>query len=438
MYCLFVKSDGINLNLGCGIVYKPGYVNIDCFDHSVADLICNAIDLPFKSNSIDIIQAYHLIEHFDYIHCKYVLSEWFIILKPDGMLILETPDLDRSFKKFSAISLEKQKSMLQWIYGIDSPGMQHKTGFTFKILKTLLKEIGFDEISKRKATTHKYEPGLRIECKKPKDYISRQLFATFRKELKKKLSIDDSDMLISLENYCLTQMENIYYKEFDKNKEKTVKNIIAKCAICNPLISSIFCEKCIEFGFLDKDEQNETMDLIRYLIEIDFHKKLLTLWSKSKKTIGKTNADFLSFVKRLESLILTMLDSESDYRERLRYIANLKPTEVDIFNFHVIQLKARVLFNMGIRRFHKKEHDNSLELFLSSVKLNPEQTLAYWNLARLGFILKDEDEMIKEHYQKALSTAKDKKIYMSIKKELESFKDKRIDSIPREPISEYI
>jgi predicted SAM-dependent methyltransferase len=132
-------DDRIKLNLGCGFVYKPGYVNIDKFDGSVADKISDAGDLPFESNSVDLIEADQLIEHFDHIHCKYVLSEWFRVLKPGRILVLETPDLEKSIGKFIPSEPETKKTTLQWIYGIDSPGMQHKTGFTFDLLKNLLR-----------------------------------------------------------------------------------------------------------------------------------------------------------------------------------------------------------------------------------------------------------------------------------------------------------
>ena len=83
----------IKLNLGCGSVYKPSYINIDKFDNSVADKICDIGDLPFKSNSVELIEASQVIEHFDYVHCKYILSEWFRVLKPRGVMIMETPEL---------------------------------------------------------------------------------------------------------------------------------------------------------------------------------------------------------------------------------------------------------------------------------------------------------------------------------------------------------
>lgn len=88
----------VRLNLGSGSIYKPGYVNIDKFD-SVADKVVDVCDLPYESNTVESIEASQLVEHFDYIHYKYILSEWFRVLKPSGTLILETPDLEKTFKK---------------------------------------------------------------------------------------------------------------------------------------------------------------------------------------------------------------------------------------------------------------------------------------------------------------------------------------------------
>lgn len=144
-----------------------------------------------------------MIEHFDWVHCKYVLSEWFRVLNPGGTLVLETPDLKRSFQKFMKGNIERKKNSLQWIYGIDSRGLQHKAGFTFPLLKHLLGQIGFEEISLKEAKTHTYEPGMRIECKKPSKWVEDQLFACFRKRLKRSLDINDSYILLPLETWVM-------------------------------------------------------------------------------------------------------------------------------------------------------------------------------------------------------------------------------------------
>ena len=470
----------IKLNLGCGIVYMPGYINIDRFD-SIADIIGDVDELPFKSNSVDRVEALQLIEHFDYIHSKYVLSEWFMVLKPGGRLILETPDLDKSFKKFRSADRKIQKTTLQWIYGIDKQGMQHKTGFTFKLLKELLEEIGFEEISGKEAKTHRYEPGMRIICKKPNEYLDKQLFASFRKKVKRELAIDESDILLSLENYCIKDI----YENLNKNASININKIITLSAISNPQIPLIFCNECIRYGLFKRDELEDKFNLINYLIEICFHKKIFSLWAKTKKTIGKTDIGktdinfgdfkFRNFTKRLESLLESLQyngsDYEPDYKEyykehkerlkkRLNYIANLKPADIKIFNSHVVLLEARKFFNKGVREFHKKNFYRSLCSFSRSVKLNPENPLAYWNIARVGAILKRDDPEqegmnihnkiaeryvtsvdvtnadVTNNYKNSLILIKNKKTRGIIKRELELVHNKKMDLIPGEVISE--
>ncbi len=438
MVGILKRGEQINLNLGCGIIYKPGCINIDKFDNTLTDLKAPAENLPFNSNSIDKIEAFHLIEHFDYIHSKYVLSEWFRVLKPSGILILETPDLNKSYAKFKTMKEEKQKRRLQWLYGIDSPGMQHKTAFTFEILKDILEEVGFEKISKKEAQTHKYEPGLRVECRKPEDAEKSQFFSTFRRELIKKLKIDDSDKLISLEDYCLNEIRRIYLEEFDKNKFEAFKKIITKSAISNPLISLVFYDVCMKFGLIDRKEKNyeKTLNLINYLVKIEFHKKLFTLWSKTKKEPEFADKNFLDFIKRTESLILGLMESEIDYKERLKYIESLKSADIEIFNFHVVQLNARILFNLGVKQFCKDEKKLAKESFLKSLRLNPKNPLVYWNLARLG-IAEGNLEGGLENYRKALMLEKDGMIQGFIKRELKLACEGRVDSMQGVPVSEY-
>lgn len=422
----------IKLNLGCGVVYRPGYLNIDKFNNLVADKICNADDLTFKLNSVDTIEAFHLIEHFDYIYSKYVLSEWFRVLKPAGILIIETPNLEESFKKFKFSNLENKKTTLQWIYGIDSPGMQHKTGFTFGLIKSLLEEIGFEKISKEKPRTHQYEPGMRILCWKPENFLNKQLFACFRKRLKKELKVDDSYILIPLENW-INKIFGIYSEEFTKNKKNCVNKIISKASICNPLMPQIFLEECVNFGFVKKDEINN--DLMNYLVEIEFHKKLFSLWLKRRKRKNEIGEIFENFIKDLE-LIITQCLIDKNYKERLSYIEELNSADIKIFDSQIIQLKARELFNQGVKEFHNRNFSKAFNLFLKSVKINPVNPLSYWNVARLKIILNYNVAEIAEDYKNILSLTKDKNTQKKLTLELNNVINKGSNSVPQMPILE--
>ena len=128
----------MKLNLGCGGEYKEGYINIDAFNSTVADELMSATALKFADNSIEIIEARQLIEHLGFIESIYALAECFRVLEPNGILIIETPDIMNSFKKYVEGDDEMRKNILPWIYGLETPGMQHKFCFPDVLLEKFL------------------------------------------------------------------------------------------------------------------------------------------------------------------------------------------------------------------------------------------------------------------------------------------------------------
>ncbi|MBM4463370.1 MAG: hypothetical protein FJ012_08550 [Chloroflexi bacterium] len=424
----------IKLNLGCGSAYKPGYINIDRYDSSVADSLCDLGHLPAKPNSVELIEASQVIEHFDYVHSKYLLSEWFIVLRPKGTLTLETPDLEKTSKKLIFSDLKTQQTTLQWVYGIDSPGMRHKTGFTFDLLKGLLGEIGFEKVRREKPRTHGYEHGIRTICRKPENYGEKQLFACFRKRLTSRLKVDDSYVLIPLEGW----LSKIFatYAESKGNKERCINQIISKTAMCHPYVPLAFLEECMAFGVAQEPEARAKIDLLNWLAEIQFHKKIFSLWIKSKKNIKRLAKEPTDFVARLESLVLDVLNSRTEYKERLEYITGLEPTDIPVFDFHLVSLEARRSFNQGVRYFYNDQFSEALNCFVESSRMNSGYCLCYWNMARMGCILGKEDYEIAENYEKALRLARSGEGKRSLRMELEHVQEGRRDSVPREPVPE--
>lgn len=424
----------VRVNLGCGSVYKPGYVNIDRYDSSVADTICDIDNLPFKSNSIALIEASQLIEHFDYVHCKYILSEWFRVLGPGGALVLETPDLEKGSQKLVSSNLENQKTTLQWLYGIDSPGMRHKTGFTFNLLRSLLEEIGFGKISREKPKTHGYEHGIRAICRKPESYLEKQLFACFRKRLESRLETDDSYVLIPLESW-LKRIAGSYAK-LKGTEEGWIDEIISKTVICHPYIPLAFLDECIAFGLVTESQVTGRMSLLNWLAEMEFHKRVFSLWMKSKRDFTQVAQESERFTVRLEMLMSGILSTGAEYKESLGYILDLEPTDIDIFDFNLASLEARRFLNMGIRCFDKGEFSKASDFLLTSAKMNPGDPLVYWNMARLGCALGFEGYEIVGNYEKALKLIKGSKNKKSIEAELRYVTEGKGTVVRREPVTE--
>lgn len=94
-----VEKKPIRLNLGCGDERLDGYISCDLYAEG-ADMRIDAISIPYDNNTVDEIRAYHLIEHFTFQGAFKALREWHRVLKPGGVLVMETPDFYYSCKAF--------------------------------------------------------------------------------------------------------------------------------------------------------------------------------------------------------------------------------------------------------------------------------------------------------------------------------------------------
>ena len=164
------------MNLGCGRCYRPGWINIDAHDGTVADVVANALKLPFTAEALGAIQADHLVEHFDWGRVPYLLSECFRVLRPGGRLVLETPDPEESCRRLLAATSEADReASLAWILGRPSPGYAHRWLFDREGLEGLLADSGFEAIRFEEPQTHAYAPGLRAVAVRSQSTVHRML-----------------------------------------------------------------------------------------------------------------------------------------------------------------------------------------------------------------------------------------------------------------------
>jgi len=139
----------IRLNLGCGQDIRPGYVNVDVRNLPGVDLVLNleTDNLPYEDNSVDEILAKDVIEHFSFRNIEKVLREWHRVLKPEGLLTIQTPDFEQIVAKFNSGQIKTWDELSYWLYGAqDYPENHHKAIFTKAELQRLLEHIGFEVI----------------------------------------------------------------------------------------------------------------------------------------------------------------------------------------------------------------------------------------------------------------------------------------------------
>jgi predicted SAM-dependent methyltransferase len=177
----------VKLNLGCGRVILPGWVNIDNspsvlltgrpwikntayrlgviskeqFETSWPEGIVWR-DLtkkwPDADNSVDRIYSSHFLEHLDESQGQFILRQCFRTLKADGVFRLVVPDLVYHAERYLRELLESNDpgrgphdNFLYNIYGAYMPnggrfGLRHRYMYDWMTLKTILHSIGFTQV----------------------------------------------------------------------------------------------------------------------------------------------------------------------------------------------------------------------------------------------------------------------------------------------------
>lgn len=154
----------LKLNLGCGQMYLPGWVNIDLDQNVKPDLLCGFNDLHhhFEKHSVDEILMLHSISYLRLWEARDFFKRTNEILKVGGTLTLEFPDLVKCAKVVtSANDLDQYLEGVRGIFAFDLDQIKKKESFgtysfgwsSWHIKKELL-EMGFKEVQILDPETH--------------------------------------------------------------------------------------------------------------------------------------------------------------------------------------------------------------------------------------------------------------------------------------------
>lgn len=163
------KENCLKLNLGSGNKKIEGYTNVDLDGN--ADINADVCDIPIEDETVSEILAIHILEHLERWLAPKALKEWFRLLKPGGLLIIELPDLIKCCENLIA-GVRKEDS-IYGLYGdptMQNPLMCHRWAYSNEELSSMLKEVGFVNIEEKKPVFHcgkKRYRDMRIEAQKP-------------------------------------------------------------------------------------------------------------------------------------------------------------------------------------------------------------------------------------------------------------------------------
>ena len=132
----------LRLNLGCGTDIKQGYINIDQRWIKGVNQVADVSRLPYKDESVAEVLANDVIEHFPREQTEMVLKEWIRVLRPDGILKIQCPDV-RSLAYGLVYNQIPTNEFSRRIYGgQEYNGNFHYAGFDIPEMKRILRKLG--------------------------------------------------------------------------------------------------------------------------------------------------------------------------------------------------------------------------------------------------------------------------------------------------------
>jgi predicted SAM-dependent methyltransferase len=140
---IFPMSTPLQLHIG-GREPKEGWTIVDISARPEVDIVANAKTLPIHSQSVDVIYASHVLEHFHYglnQELQEVLFEWRRVLKPNGRLLISVPDMAILCKKFiePGVSIGEKITYMRMMFGGHmNQHDRHFVGFDYDILRYYL------------------------------------------------------------------------------------------------------------------------------------------------------------------------------------------------------------------------------------------------------------------------------------------------------------
>ena len=135
------------LNLGCGHLPLPGYVNIDRRDLPGVDVVADVDHLPVEPGSVAEIHSGHLLEHFPQEALRRrLLPYWFGLLRPTGLFRAVVPDGSAMLAGIADGSYPFEDFRLVLFGAQDYTGNFHYNLLTPDGLAAILGEAGFVEI----------------------------------------------------------------------------------------------------------------------------------------------------------------------------------------------------------------------------------------------------------------------------------------------------
>jgi predicted SAM-dependent methyltransferase len=146
------RREDLHVHFGCGRHNDIRFLNADARPFPHVHLVTKSPMLEeLPRNSVALIYACHVFEHFSHQQQLSILERWFELLKPGGRIVLSVPDFDKLVDRYLTHGRSPGVIEHELMGGQDYPGNFHHAIFSRDHLAALLKRVGF-------ANVHEWHP----------------------------------------------------------------------------------------------------------------------------------------------------------------------------------------------------------------------------------------------------------------------------------------
>jgi predicted SAM-dependent methyltransferase len=386
--------------LGCGLVHRPNWINLDRHTTDAADLLADAILLPFPNGSAEAVEALQLVEHLGYVGTLFALYEWARVLAPGGSLRVETPD--RTATLHAALSKESGEATLPWLFGMEQLGLTHRYIFSADELAQMTTKAGFADVMAEIASPQPAQPTLRITARRAPDSAQHR----FANRLHRAFIVaglvkpaDSPQYLSALETVCERAAE---LTRIPGNE--ALAQLLSLSARYSPRVAACVLGALPAPSMWPGEELAKARRLVADLERERFPARLACRWRAIPKLPDTANAAW-ALLEREISLYLTARLYPGEGLDGVRAAfgaSTAHPSSadqsMDFFCRASLTDLAHRLTARGVRAFARGDLELAAEKFEAAVSHDPALTWARWNLARLRMREKRPLDAL-EHYE---------------------------------------
>jgi predicted SAM-dependent methyltransferase/tetratricopeptide (TPR) repeat protein len=390
----------VRLHLGCGLVHRPNWINLDRHTTDAADLLADAILLPFPDGSAEAVEALQLVEHLGYVGTLFALHEWARVLAPGGSLRVETPDRAATLR--AALSDESREATLPWLFGMDQRGLTHRYLFSADELAQMTSKAGFVDVTAESATRLLTHPTLQITARRAPDTPQRRFVNRLHRAFIVAALVEPTDTpqyLSALETVCERAAELIRLPG-----NEALVQILSLSARYSPRVAACVLGALPASSTWPDEELARARRLVADLEQEQFPARLACRWRAIPKLPGTADGVW-AVVEREISLYLTARLHPGEGLDEMRAAfdastVHLSPADqsVDFFCRASLTDLAHRLTARGVRAFARGDFELAAERFETAVSHDPGLAWPRWNLARLHMREKRPLDAL-EHYE---------------------------------------